>query len=121
VTGRTLASRLQPPSRLRLSSSNFRGGGGLLFNRANFFTATAPRATARSNFSTRKNFSISKVCRDISSSRRDQSDVDGAAISRTSSIDVAKKTLIELDQQNGMLKVIDDDSGVALNRVRHHQ
>ena len=42
-------------------------------------------------------------------------------MSRTSSIDVAKKTLIELDQQNRMLKVIDDDSGVALNRVRHHQ
>jgi hypothetical protein len=61
VTGRTLASRLQPPSRLRLSSSNFRGGGGLLFNRANFFTATAVRATARSNFSTRKNFSTSKA------------------------------------------------------------
>jgi hypothetical protein len=36
-------------------------------------------------------------------------------------IDVAKKTLIELASPNGMLKVIDDDSGVALNRVRHHQ
>jgi hypothetical protein len=83
--------------------------------------AIAYRATARSNFSTRENFSTSKARRDISSSRRDQSDVHGAAISRTSSIDVAEKTLIELDQQNRMLKVIDDDSGVALNRVRHHQ
>jgi hypothetical protein len=70
---------------------------------------------------TQKLFNQQSARRDISSSRRDQSDVDGAAISRTSSIDVAKKTLIELDQQNEMLKVIDDDSGVALNRVRHHQ
>ena len=70
---------------------------------------------------TQKVFNQPSARRDISSSRRDQSDVDGAAISRTSSIDVAKKTLIELDQQNRMLKVIDDDSGVALNRARHHQ
>jgi hypothetical protein len=60
-TGRTLASRLQPPSRLRLSSGNFRGGGGLLSNRATFFIAIAFRATARSNFSIRKSFSTSQA------------------------------------------------------------
>lgn len=61
------------------------------------------------------------VHRDISSSCRDQFDVHGALISRTFQIGVAEKTLTELDRQDSMLKLIDDDSGAALNRARHHQ
>ncbi len=101
------------------AQATFRGGGGLLFNRANIFYATAIARRAI------RFLNVNAACRDISSSCRDQFDVRCTAISRTSCNSVcnrvAKKTLIELDRQNGMLKVIDDDSGVALNRARHHQ
>ena len=99
------------------AQATFRGGGGLLFNRASIVHATARRAI--------EFLKVNAARRDISSSCRDLFDVHGTAIPRTSCHSVcnsvAKKTPIELDQQNGMLKVIDDDFGAALNRARHHQ
>jgi hypothetical protein len=97
------------------AQATFRGGGGLLSNRAriSIMISIACRATENPTAKTAR-LNISSSCRD---------EVDGhhSILFRRSATSVAEKTQPGCFTKHSSPKVIDDDSSAALNRERYHQ